>query len=91
MEPIIENYTDRLLLANHTLKQLNIISDNRFTGKYSCVLNHLNNCITSMGKRKFHYDLLNPITNINILNESYNITEYLLKNKGFTVHSRYKQ
>ena len=82
MEPIIENYTDRLLLANHSLKQLNIISDNRFTGKYSCVLNHLNNCITSMGKRKFNYDLLNPITNISKLNESYEITEYLLKNKS---------
>ena len=88
MEPIIENYTDRLLLANHSLKQLNIISDNRFTGKHSCVLNHLNNCITSMGKRKFHYDLLNPITNINKLNDSYNITEYLLKNKNIWTNLR---
>tara|TARA_Y100000816_G_scaffold163088_1_gene116708 strand:+ start:1 stop:2838 length:2838 start_codon:yes stop_codon:yes gene_type:complete len=88
MEPIIENYTDRLLLANHSLKQLNIISDNRFSGKYSCVLNHLNSCITSMGKRKFHYDLLNPITNINKLNESYEITEYLLKNQDIWMNLR---
>ena len=79
-EPIIENYTDRLVLANHSLKQLNIIQDNRYTGKYSCVSNLLNNCVTSMGKRSFLYNLLNPITDIEILKESYEITEYLLKN-----------
>ena len=44
-EPIFENYTDRLVLANHSLKQLNIISDNRFSGKYACVSNLLNNCV----------------------------------------------
>ena len=78
-EPIFENYTDRLILANHSLKQLNIISDNRFSGKFSCVSNLLNNCITPMGKRNFLYNLLNPTIDINILNNSYNITEHLLK------------
>ena len=78
-EPIIENHTERLILANHTLKQLNIVSDNRFTGKFSCVCNLLNNCITPMGKRKFEYNLLNPITNVDILEKSYNITAYLLE------------
>ena len=63
-EPLLENYTNRLILANHSLKQLNIISDHRFSGKYSCVSNLLNNCVTSMGKRNFLYNLLNPITNI---------------------------
>ncbi len=82
-EPLFENYTDRLVLANHSLKQLNIISDNRYNGKYSCVSNLLNNCITSMGKRKFQYNLLNPITNVENLNKSYNITEHLLA-KGIT-------
>ena len=78
-EPIFENYTNRLLLANHSLKQLNIIQDNRYSGKYSCVLNLLNNCITEMGKRKFQHNLLNPTTNSEELNISYDITEYLLK------------
>ena len=45
-QPLIENYTDRLVLANHSLKQLNMIQDNRYMGKYSCVSNLLNNCIT---------------------------------------------
>ena len=81
-EPLFENYTDRLILANHSLKQLNIISDNRFTGKYSCVSKLLNNCITSMGKRKFTYNLLNPITDVDLLNRSYDITDHLLNNRS---------
>lgn len=79
-EPIFENYTDRLVLANHSLKQLNMISDNRHNGKYSSVSSLLNNCLTPMGKRNFNYNLLNPITDIEKLNTSYDITEHLLKN-----------
>jgi len=75
-EPLIENYGDHLILANHSLKQLNIISENKT--KYASVCSLLNNCITPMGKRDFNYILLNPITNIEKLNESYNITAHLL-------------
>ena len=77
-KPLYENYTDRLILANHSLKQLNIISDNRYNGKLSCVSKFLNNCVTPIGKRKFQYNLLNPNTDIEKLNKSYNITDYLL-------------
>ena len=77
-KPLYENYTDRLILANHSLKQLNIISDNRYNGKLSCVSKLLNNCVTPIGKRRFQYNLLNPITDIEKLNKSYNITDYLL-------------
>jgi DNA mismatch repair protein MutS len=75
-EPLIENYGDHLILANHSLKQLNIISDSKT--KYASVCGLLNNCVTPMGKRDFNYILLNPITNIEKLNESYTITEHLL-------------
>ena len=81
--PIFENYSDKLILANHSLKQLNIINDERYSGKYSCILNLLNNNITNIGKRKFNYELLNPITNINKLNDYYNITESLLTNNDY--------
>jgi len=84
-EPLFENYTDRLILANHSLKQLNIISDNRYTGKYSCVNKLLNNCITPMGKRNFTYNLLNPTTNIDTLNKSYDITDHLLNKKTIKI------
>ena len=77
-KPLYENYTTRLILANHSLKQLNIISDNRYNGKLSCVSKLLNNCVTPIGKRRFQYNLLNPITDIEKLNKSYNITDYLL-------------
>jgi DNA mismatch repair protein MutS len=77
-EPIFENFSSRLILANHTLKQLNMIDDNNYTGKYSSVLKILDLCLTPMGKRKFAYQLLNPTTDITYLNREYNITEYYL-------------
>lgn len=77
-EPIIEHNGNKLILANHSLKQLNIIDDDNYKGKYSSVVKMLNECVTTMGKRKFNHNFLNPITNKNILNKEYNITEHLL-------------
>ena len=79
--PIFENHSDKLILANHSLKQLNIISDNKHTGKLSSVSSFLNNCVTVMGKREFARMLHNPTTNIAWLNRSYAITEYALQHK----------
>jgi DNA mismatch repair protein MutS len=56
-EPIFDNKSDRVILANHSLKQLNIIDDDNYTGKYSSVSKFLNNCITPMGIRKFKYKI----------------------------------
>jgi DNA mismatch repair protein MutS len=80
-EPIFENNSDRLILANHSLKQLNIIGDHNFTGKYSSVSKMLNVCITSLGKREFNHNFLNPTTNTIILNQEYDMIEYLLQHK----------
>ena len=80
-EPVFESHTNRLLLANHTLKQLNIIDDNNYTGKHSSVAKMLNNTITTMGKRKFAHTLLSPIINEDQLNIEYDMTEYLLENE----------
>ena len=76
-EPSLESLGDRLILANHSLKQLNIIDD-QFKGKYSSVLKMLNECVTAMGKRKFAYHFLNPSTNETYLQKEYDITEYSL-------------
>ena len=78
-KPIIENLGNRLILANHSLKQLNIISDNRYSGKLGSVSALLNNAITTMGKRSFNYNLLNPITDIDMLNRSYSITDHFIR------------
>jgi DNA mismatch repair protein MutS len=77
-EPIFENCSDRLILANHSLKQLNVIDDSSYNGKYSSVLKMLNICLTPMGKRKFAYNFLNPTTNIAYLQREYDITEYFM-------------
>ena len=78
-EPIFENCSTRLSLANHSLKQLNIINDgNVKESKFSCVSQLLNDCLTPMGKRKFLYNILNPICDETHLQREYNITEYFL-------------
>jgi len=77
--PRFENHTDKLILANHSLKQLNIIDDNRHTGKLRSLASLLNHCETIMGKRKFIHILNNPLTNPDTLNHIYNNTEYLLQ------------
>mgnify|MGYP001433475162 CR=1 FL=1 len=87
--PLKENEMEKLVLANHSLNQLNILNDNRYSGKYNSILNFLNNCITIIGKRQFIYNLLNPITNINSLNNSYDITEYTL-NTNYVEYLRKK-
>ena len=80
-EPIFENCSDRLALSNHSLKQLNMINDGSIKiSKLSSVSDLLNNCYTPMGKRKFLYNILNPICNEKVLQQEYDITEYILNN-----------
>jgi DNA mismatch repair protein MutS len=78
-EPIFENCGDRFILANHSLKQLNIIDDQQSSGPYSSVEKLLNVCITSMGKRAFSHQLVNPSTNIIDLQKEYDMTEHILQ------------
>jgi len=80
-EPIFENQSKRMILANHSLKQLNIIDDHQYQGQYSSVLKMLNKCQTPMGKRRFTYQLLNPTTDQELLKREYSVIEYFLSNK----------
>ena len=83
-EPIFETTSKRLTLANHSLKQLNIINDgNVKPTKYSCISDMLNNCLTPMGKRKFLYNILNPVCDEETLNREYDITEHVLNHLNF--------
>jgi len=75
-EPFFENCSTRLSLANHSLKQLNLINDgNVKSSKFSCVSNLLNECLTPMGQRRFKYNILNPIYNDEHLQREYDIIE----------------
>jgi DNA mismatch repair protein MutS len=80
-EPVFENVGDKLILANHSLKQLNIIDDHNYKGRYSSVCRFLNICITSMGKRKFNDCFLNPTTKEDYLKKEYDIIGYCLEQK----------
>lgn len=81
--PSFENCSERLILGNHSLKQLNVI-DSSLSGSTSSnasVASFLNQCKTPMGKRKFHYMLLNPLTNPTLLQKEYDYCEHLLCKK----------
>jgi DNA mismatch repair protein MutS len=88
-EPFFDNCSDRLVLANHSLKQLNIIDDNNYTGKYSSVLKMLNGCLTPMGKRKFANNFLNPTTNTKYLQGEYDIIEYMLCEDNYNKYNSF--
>ena len=75
--PTIENCSSNLQLANHSLKQLNIIDDNNYSGKLSSVVKFTNKCLTPMGKRKFTEQILHPTTDIKWLNKEYSILNYI--------------
>ena len=89
--PVYENHSKRLILANHSLKQLNIIpvggggsSGGVGGGKrdvarsLSSVTNLLNRCKTPMGKRLFSHVISHPTFDAAVLQREYNITEHML-------------
>jgi DNA mismatch repair protein MutS len=84
--PQFNNASDRLILANHTLKQLNIIDDlsidSKKCGKLSSVYSFLNRCCTSMGKRLFQSILLSPVFDEEWLQREYQMIEYMLMPKN---------
>ena len=87
--PVFNNSGNHMILANHTLKQLNIIDDETMdgkkSGKFSSVLSFLNKCCNPMGRRAFQTQLTNPIFDEERLNIEYNILEMFLhfsKNKS---------
>jgi DNA mismatch repair protein MutS len=80
--PVFQNSGSRMVLANHTLKQLNIIDDQTIDGKssgrFSSVLSFLNKCVTPMGRRLFQIQMTNPVFDSQWLNSEYDATGTLL-------------
>ena len=73
---------NEMILANHTLKQLNILDDHTNNssqhGHLSSVNSFLNKCCTSMGKRMFFSQLVNPTTDQDWLETEYDMTEEMM-------------
>ncbi len=79
--PIFHNNKE-MLLANHTLKQLNILDDHSLDstqhGHLSSVNSFLNKCCTPMGRRRFFTQLVNPTTDQTWLQKEYTMIAELL-------------
>lgn len=72
-----------LVLANNALEQLNIVSNIKKTSHYdniTSLYDILNNTKTMMGKRLLKNRLMNPITDMEILNKRYSIIQDILDN-----------
>lgn len=86
--PLFNNVTSNVVLANHTLSQLNIISDNSFSGNNSgrltSVMNFLNKCLTPMGKRLLQYQITHPTTKESWLNSEYKMIDIMLCKINYT-------
>jgi DNA mismatch repair protein MutS len=89
-EPVFENMSERLILANHSLRQLNIIDDGNAGGgggggggggvsaRLSSVLSLLDHTVTPMGHRAHKYTLLHPTFCAENLEQDYAITAHIL-------------
>lgn len=67
-----------LCLVNNVVDNLNIISNSN--KKTDSLLNLLNNCKTSMGKRYFKQCLLNPLTDFKKIQKRYDLCDYFIQN-----------
>lgn len=84
--PIFENYSNNMILANHSLKQLNIINDHNVAtnSKITCISNFINQCNTAMGKRKTYFELVHPTFCHQSLQKIYYITEHVIDNHDYS-------
>ena len=91
--PTFENHTNRMILGNHSLKQLNMIHTDVSQGKVSSVAHFMNRCVTSMGKRLLHTSLVSPTIDEEYLEMEYNIGGYLVGAEEVTgeIRERMKQ
>jgi DNA mismatch repair protein MutS len=75
------------ILANHTLKQLNIIEDKSAdsvrSGKFSSVLNFMNRACTPIGKRRIQDLLTGPVFDEEWLNNEYEMVSKMLSAENY--------
>jgi DNA mismatch repair protein MutS len=80
--PEFTNSSNRVILANHTLMQLNILDDSNNDGKHngnlSSVMKFMNRCCSPMGRRKFQSQLTSPTFNEEWLNNEYSMISTML-------------
>ena len=87
--PVFHNVSQRMHLANHTLRQLNILSDDSEDGKKMGNLNSvhsfLNKCCTGIGKRRFQYLITHPCFDEQWLSTEYDMMDHIINTTDSTV------
>lgn len=90
--PRFNNSSSNVILANHTMSQLNIIDDNSLdsknSGHLSSVVKFLNKCNTPMGKRLFQNQITTPTTDTEWLNREYDMIETMSLNNRNIIEYR---
>ena len=91
-KPIFQNTSSRMVLANHTLKQLNIVNDGSpNAGLYSSVASFLNRCCTPLGRRLFYSQITNPVCDRGWLTREYEITALLLEEDAWPMIEMFRR
>lgn len=82
--PRFDNQTKNMVLANHTLRQLNIIDDGALESTDSANLRSvgafLNKCCSAIGRRRFYSQIAHPVFDEDWLNAEYAAISKLLEN-----------
>jgi len=79
-EPVLFQELNSMILANHSLRQLNILDDGYVLSRTtkpltSSVARFVNRCCTRMGRRNLYNQITHPWTNIEKLNHEYSYTK----------------
>jgi DNA mismatch repair protein MutS len=93
--PYFHNTSKRMVLANHTLKQLNIIDDTNAieetanrkwgVGGITSVASFLNKCCTPMGRRAFYSQIVNPVFDEAWLQREYAMIGNMLATERYAI------
>ncbi len=79
--PTFYESNDHLILYNNSIYQLDIIEYNKYNDNncnYKSLFDIINKCSTNIGKRLLNYNILNPLSDVNKINDRYDQIEYLL-------------
>jgi DNA mismatch repair protein MutS len=76
--PLFVKTGSRVLLANYTLRQLNVIDDGEHKGQYSSLNSLLNKCASPMGRRKIYEQITAPTYDEEWLQREYHTIQDVL-------------
>lgn len=79
--PVFHGGSREMVLANHTLKQLNIIDDDGLecaSGQLKSVASFMNRCCSAAGKRRFYAQLVRPVFDERWLAQEYDAVDRLM-------------